>query len=127
MISADEDALICDLAETYGILNYKALPVSLLATLSAGLRENSRIKMTLNKMTVPTDTLLLASAVDKLALILWSKTEDGANGQNRPKSITAYLMGHKDENKDGVILTFDTAEDFENAREKILKGVNNGN
>lgn len=126
MISADEDALICDLAETYGILDYKALPVGLLATLSAGLRENSRVKMALNKIRVPTDTLLLASAVDKLALILWSKTEDGVNGQNRPNSIAAYLMDQGEKKKDGAIMTFDTAEDFENARKKILKGVNDG-
>ncbi len=41
MISRDEDALICDLAETYQIYNYKSLPARLVATLSVGLRDDS--------------------------------------------------------------------------------------
>ena len=45
MIEFDEDALICDLAETYHIFDYRSLPVQLVATLSVGLRDNSRIKM----------------------------------------------------------------------------------
>ena len=120
MIALDEEALICDLAETYGIFEYKALPISLVATLSVGLRGNSRIKMKLNGMKIPTDTLLLASSVDKLALLVWSKTEDGQNGMNRPKSIVEILTGIQ---KDGDIVTFDTAEEFEEAREKILRQV----
>ena len=45
MIRFDEDALICDLAETYHIYDYRSLPVKLVATLSAGLRDDSRIKL----------------------------------------------------------------------------------
>jgi len=44
MIHTDEDALICDLAETYHIFNYRELPPSLAATLSVGLKDDSRIK-----------------------------------------------------------------------------------
>lgn len=43
MIATDQDALICDMAETYGIFDLQALPVATLATLAVGLRENSRI------------------------------------------------------------------------------------
>lgn len=122
MIVTDEDALICDLAETYGIFDYRALPLSLVATLSVGLRENSRIKMKLNGMKIPTDTLLLASAVDKLAWLVWANTEDAKNGWNRPKSITSILAGYEKEDPDAV-MSFDTAEDFEEARQKILRQV----
>ena len=66
MLAADRNAVICDLAETYGILDYKALPVPLLATLCSGLRETSRIKLRLSGMSVPSDMMLLAAAVDKL-------------------------------------------------------------
>lgn len=45
MMAADEDALACDFAETYGILDMRQLPAGKLATLAAGLRENSRIKL----------------------------------------------------------------------------------
>lgn len=45
MINTDESAVICDLAETYSIFDYKSLPVLTVATFCVGLRENSRIKM----------------------------------------------------------------------------------
>lgn len=120
MIAYDEDALICDLAETYGIFDYKALPISLVATLSVGLRENSRIKMKMTGMKIPTETLLLASSLDKLALLAWLKTEDAVNGINRPKSIVKMLTGIE-ENDD--IQVFESAEEFEKKREEILRQV----
>ena len=43
MIAIDEDALICDLAETYQIYDYRRLPVQTVAVFSLGLRDNSRI------------------------------------------------------------------------------------
>lgn len=124
MISADEDALICDLAETYGIYNYRALPVSLLATLCVGLRENSRIKMKLSNSPVSQSTLLLAAAVDRLSFLVWAKTKDSQSGRNKPASILNAVLGK--EKTSSQVLAFETAEDFEAARDKIL-GVNHGN
>ena len=43
MLAVDRDALMCDLAETYGILDLYAHPAQLIATLATGLREDSRI------------------------------------------------------------------------------------
>ena len=120
MIATDEEALICDLAETYGIFDYRALPLKLVATLSVGLRENSRIKMKLSGVKTSTDTMLLASAVDRLSLLVWAKTEDAQNNVNRPKSILSILTGIEEESE---IVTFNTAEDFEAERENILRQV----
>lgn len=120
MIACDEEALICDLAETYGIFDYRALPLKLVATLSVGLRENSRIKMKLSGVKTSTDTMLLASAVDRLSLLVWAKTEDAQNNVNRPKSILSILTGIEEESE---IVTFNTAEDFEAERENILRQV----
>ena len=86
MMATDRTALICDLAETYGVLNYRELPVETLAALSAGLRENSRIKMKLAGIKVESDIMLLAAAVDRLTWIAWTKTKDAEKGLNRPKS-----------------------------------------
>lgn len=117
MLSANRDALVCDLAETYGIFDYKALPVPLLATLAVGLRDDSRIKMYLSGMKVSQNTILLAAAVDKLSLLVWSKTKDGQRGRNRPKSIVGAMLG---EEKKSTITSFDTAEAFEAAKAEIL-------
>lgn len=120
MIAADEDALICDLAETYQIYDYKSMPATLIATLSAGLRDSARIKMILTDEKVSMNTFLLCSIVDQLNLLLWAQTEDGTKGINRPESILNILIPTK---KKSDIEGFDTPEDFEKAREKILGGV----
>ena len=59
MISLDESALICDFAETYHILDYRALPLKLAAVLACGLRDDSRIKMKLAGMKLNPETMLL--------------------------------------------------------------------
>lgn len=111
MIATDRDALLCDLAETYGIFDLRALPATMLATLSVGLRDNSRIKMRLSGEKIPRSELLLAAAVDRLSLLVWFMSEDGQNGTNRPTSILDILLGEPVDTGDTV--KFDTPEDFE--------------
>ena len=64
MIVTDEDALICDLAETYNIYDYRRLPVLTVAVFSLGLRQNSRIKMIMSGNRITLEESLLACAVD---------------------------------------------------------------
>lgn len=73
MIAIDEQALICDLAEFYGIFDYKKYPVNLIGTLAYGLRENSRIKLKLCDQPVNNDTLLLAHIADRLGAMITDK------------------------------------------------------
>ena len=123
MIRTDETALICDLAETYGILDWRALPLHLAAALSSGLRDDSRIKMKITGRTAPSDTILLAAAVDRLSLLVWSKTKDAESGINRPESIAAKMLGiGKEENNQ--YRAFRTPEEFEEARRRAInRGV----
>lgn len=123
MLSADKEALICDLAETYGIYDYRALPVSTLATLAVGLRDDSRIKMHLIGAKLPRSDLLMAAAVDRLSLLVWINTEDGKHGTNRPPSLLNSIFG-ADQN-DNPVETFETAEDYETAWTRIT-GVAHG-
>ena len=111
MLSADRDALICDLAEVYGIFDHRALPVPLLATLAAGLREDSRIKRKISGMRLTRMELLTAAAVDRLSLLLWLNSEDGRKGENRPASVLGTLMGEESEEK--PLEGFETSEEFE--------------
>lgn len=119
MVAEDEDALICDLAETYQIYDYRSLPLQKAAVFCAGLRENSRIKMKLNNQSYSIETLLLASVADYLSLILWMNTKDGRKGINKPRAVLGQLLG-KDMQDDTA--GFDSPEDFETMRKKILKG-----
>jgi len=126
MIQADETALICDLAETYGILDYRALPLKTAAALASGLRDDSRIRMAMSGQHLTINTALLAAAVDRLSMLWWAKTKDGYNGKNPPESMLLMLTGRQEEKKKKDIKVFRTPEEFEAARARALKGVNHG-
>ena len=121
MIATDEDALICDLAETYSIYDYRRLPLKMVAVFSFGLKDDSRIKMKLNGMEVPFETMLLASAVDRLSTLVWQQTKDGMDGKNYPLSIVAMITNAQPSKENGNVTSFDTGKDFMKERERLLK------
>jgi len=119
MLAYDREALICDLAETYHILDYKSVPVEVLSILAAGLRDDSRIKVKMSGSKISLDRLLMARMVDSLALLVWSKTEDAQKGRNKPKMITELLTA---EPKEEAVKTYSTPEEFESAWKMITGG-----
>jgi hypothetical protein len=121
MVATDEDALICDLAETYQIYDYRRLPLKMVAVFSFGLRENSRIKMKMNDIEVPFETLLLAGMQDKLNVLIWQQTKDGMNGRNYPASMLALLTKSQQKPKTSDLVGFESSEDFLKEREKLLR------
>lgn len=124
MLAKYPDELQCDLAETYRIYDWKALPVRTVATLSCGLRENSRVMRAMSGQKQTTDTMLLAAAVDRLSLLVWFQTKDGQKNRKRPPSLTEELT--KDRSKEEKPMLFDTPEAFDEARQRAMKGYNNG-
>ena len=70
ILANDKQLLICDLAETYGILDYRKVPVRMLGTFTAGLGINSRISMKNNGVTAPFEVIMLAQTFDLLTGIL---------------------------------------------------------
>ena len=114
MIRKDENALICDFAETYHIYDFKRLPVTVAAALAVGLRDDSRIKMAMSGANAPTDILLLAAAVDRLSLLLWAQTKDAEKGRNRPKSILEALNP-----KESDMTSYASGEDFMKELERL--------
>lgn len=98
MIETDEDALICDFAETYNILDYRALPLNLAATLAVGLRADSRIMLKLTGQKIDYNTVLSAAILDRLSFLAWTKTKDAEAGRNRPESVVSKLMEEPKEN-----------------------------
>lgn len=119
MINIDEDALQCDFAETYHIYEMRELPLSKAALFAIGLRGNSRIKMKMQNLQYPIETILQANIVDRLSLLVWAKTENGRKGRNRPISIAQKLLGLGETKK---VVAFTSANDFEKAKQAILKG-----
>lgn len=123
MISTNQTALICDLAEVYGVLDYKDLPAELLATLAAGLRDDSRIKMSMSGRTVTRMETLLAAAVDRLTNIAWLLGGVCPMRPDPPGSILKVLLGQEDDTEEQV--GFDTPEEYE-AEWRRRTGVGHG-
>lgn len=112
--------MICDLAETYHIYDYKAVPVQLLATLVSGLRDGSRVKTKLSGARAPMDILLLAAAVDRLSMLLWAQSKDGQKGRNMPPSIVEIINGETP--RESEIMRFNSGAEFARAWESANKG-----
>lgn len=108
MIAVDENLFICDMAQTYHVLDYKALPVPLLAVLASGLGYDSRIKRKIAGMREIPQEVLLAHIADNLKLILTALTSKKVD-KNRIKLFRDYLF--EDEKENGA-KQFTTGTDF---------------
>ena len=125
MLATDADALTCDMAETYGVLDWHTLPLSLAAVLAAGLRENSRIRMKMSGARADPETMLLASITDRVGLLVWQNTEDARHGRGCPPSVFNLLLGIESA-QSGPVTGYATPEEYEAARARILGGEHNG-
>ena len=125
MIEEGEDDLICDLAETYGIFNYKSLPVQLVAVFSYGLREDARIWKKLTEVR-NVDREIMVSILDNLNWLVWAQTEDGAHNRNRPESLYKKMFG-KDSEGASDIESYSSPEEYKQAWERIRKQHGNDN
>lgn len=112
MLDVDEDALICDFAETYHIYDIYQYPCELVATLAAGLRSNSRIMVKLSGLRVTPELFTMCDIADSLRILRWWKTKDGRKGRNMPPMLLEAFSGEnkKDENDD--LRGFDSGDDF---------------
>lgn len=125
MVATDEEALICDFAETYHIYDWRSLPATYAAVLAKGLRPESRIKMALNKEKLSTTQMLQAIIADGIRTLVWHNTEDGHKGENPPESIVSLLLGL---NNPAAVpgIGFDTPEDFLLWRQQMIGGGASG-
>jgi hypothetical protein len=71
--------------------------------------------MKLSNQKIDNNTLMMASIIDRLNLLLWSKTKDAEKGLNRPKPILDNLYKH-----DSEISAFYTGKEFLEERARLL-------
>lgn len=102
------------MAEYYHVLDYRSLPLRLLATLAAGLPHSSRSFLNIAGESTTLDTKLLAGVLDSLHLIIWQLS--GARGR-RPDFVLDALN-----DKHGDVQAYDDAESFEAALREIKGG-----
>ena len=102
------------MAETYGVLDFYNLPCELAATLAAGLRDGSRIKMRMSGARVSPELYIAAVCADALQWLRWAQTTDARHNRNRPRSLVAALSEEKKEA--APVAGFSTGADFMAAR-----------
>lgn len=119
MICADEESMICDFAETYHILDYRSLPVKMVATLASGLRDTSRIAMNTTEGKASTTNTILATIADRLGIIMTIL----AGQKEPPPSIFEALYGIEPKGKINKVRAFDSGEEF-NAMWAKINGEN---
>ena len=114
MIAVDEDALICDLMETYHIANMNDYSANFVATLAVGLRDDSRIKKKLSENKFTLEQSLMALLVDAVRINNWLHTKDAQKKRNMPPSIYKQLMGlEKPKEITYELRHFDSIEEFQ--------------
>ena len=99
MVAYYEDALICDLAETYAIYDYRSMPCRMAATLSCGLRNDSRVKLEMAGVKITPEQMMLAS----IGIIGWMMSNDGRKGRTRPASILQAIMGEEKARNENIM------------------------
>ena len=117
MMRIDEEAWICDMAETYHIFDVWSLPVKMVATLSAGLRDDSRIKMKIRGESTPLNIILLASIRDGLTDITAGLGLYGK--KKRPEPLLPIILGSEKEKTKDKVMSFSSAEDFKKELRRI--------
>lgn len=121
MLKVDKLALICDLAETYNIYDYRSLPARTIATFAVGLRDDSRIKQRITDVKASRAEIILGAIADRLGMLWWALIQGGQG--EIPESFVSELLGvTREEESSSNMITYSSPEEFESAREKIMKG-----
>lgn len=122
MLSDGEDDLVCDFAQFYHVLDWRGLPLRLVATLAFGLPDESRVKRRGSKILAGTNTILLAKITDLLQTWVWWHTQDGSNGFNKPASILEAFI----DNSDSRPVSFETGAEFDAYYEEMSRRIREG-
>lgn len=117
MVQNYPNELECDMAQFYGIHDYRNFKLGHISILACGLPEQSRIVKKVTDKPYETDTYLLAHIVDRLSLIWWSKTEDAMENMNRPKMMINVLNQVSEPNEYESM----TIDEFEKTRAEIMR------
>ena len=110
------------MAETYGIIDYKEVKPSIVATLAVGLPESSRIKRKYSGINLSLDQMLLSMIVDGINMSIWQRS--GAKRSHKPQSIFKKLT-EKEKPKD-ELMSFSSPEEFEKWKADKKEKWNNG-
>lgn len=108
------------MAETYGVFDWRQLPLVTAATLAQGLPSTSRTARQLSGCRIDNRTALLAIIADRIGHIAWMFSQDGQAGKNYPPSLLELLTDSQETDSG-----FENEEDFLAAWAAITGGETN--
>lgn len=120
MVGRCEEELICDMAETYHVFNWRELPLKTAAILASGLPQDSRSRMKLSGQKLKTTESMLLALLDDLRTLTWAFLQ--AHSETKipaPRSVLKQALEHDQQPK---VLSFRTPEEFELRRRQIIEG-----
>ena len=69
----------------------------------------------MNNQLATSEIILLSGILDRLSLLLWTKTKDAVKGHNKPKMLVDSFVQKQ-------VTAFNSREEFEKERIRILEG-----
>jgi hypothetical protein len=115
----DEDALICDFAETYHVYDWRSLPVHYSAVLAAGLRQNSRSQMKLANVKADLNASLLAVLHDDMKDLIYATIAPHMKRKPKQPEHTADKIIHGEQKQAKEYQGYESSEDYEEAWARI--------
>ncbi len=121
MLATNEDSLICDFAQYYGIYDMESqVPCSTAAILASGLPPESRVMRKMSNSPISTTDTILAGIFDSLNNLMYMMA---GKKRKKPKSLLDKLLNtEKTKKKQENIVAFSSAEEFERIRKQIIEG-----
>lgn len=118
MLATNEDSLICDFAQYYGIYDMESqVPCSTAAILASGLPPESRVMRKMSNSPISTTDTILAGIFDSLNNLMYMMA---GKKRKKPKSLLDKLL-KPEKRKQENVTSFSSADAFEEARRKILE------
>ncbi len=119
-----KDALICDFAQFYHVYDIDSLKLQTAAIMACGLPPESRTIRQISGQKYPVEMVLQMKILDTMKTIEWAYINTHSKRKiPKPKSIFE-LINEQKETKE--IVTFQSGQEFEIERERIIKEINNG-
>ena len=107
-----EDDLICDLAQTYGVHDWRKIPPVNAAAMALGLPDNSRVKLKLSGQDFGFDRRLMMLIYDRLNWLRWSKTEACRKGYDPPLPLEVEIKQNEKQAEEQRLMGFDDPDEL---------------
>lgn len=122
LLSTQEDNLICDFAQYYGIYDMEnQVPCSTAAILTCGLPPESRVMRKMSNSPINTTDTILAGIFDSLNNLMYMMA---GKKRKKPKSLLDKLLNSekRKQKKQENVVSFSDSDEFEKTWNAIVEG-----